>query len=768
MKSKILVFVAMLALLVPILIAPTGAAASNAGGRGTPDQIEVLSVLWNDVFIVQYAVKFGLSNAGEQAGFFVCTTLEIYSEGILIDTVGQQCDPLGVPEGAEKIGKGMILIDPQYIPWDRNGGTFRGTVDVIVATEIMNPSGKTIGQGSSLTTIPDINTDTVSGTAAAGAPIIGTVNIRGADGYTSFSAIEADGSFTVDVSALTPPFILWAEGVANGESVCVYSTIDGPGTANVTPATDLIMALALDEDPEVVYTQDPNAAAPDQDAIDEGIQTICEKLEIIYETLEIEGPCDPITEEFVGDGTGFDEVLDIVDMDIVDTDQDGTSESIQIVDKTSEEIIYEQNIITDEITIELLPDDIEGLITEAETDLDAIKAVFDKIEELYATSAPSLETLQQELRPLMADDLLDEACGPDDMIVSWANGEDGPPVGFTVDSVSIIRPMKDQVFEEVIIEEETYTFIRVGTTIEEYGDHEEGLWVAFTASVGNRSESGIVWSFVKDDDEWKLYGNRNPFMVGGDVESQAVLHKDPNDPTGTIYSGLELWTSDVGNLAQTNFGINCFIVYNNDEPQVEDMILAMHKNDDPQTSYYISSFTPSYDSVFYTEQDGLVIDDLTNPDFLFLGETFEIEQVGEIWVITITPRHIWMDRLNAPPIKGEDLVEEDFPDITDPETDTFDDLGIFNIPGEVTVSWINPPGMLTDSVALNWSDEDDWIGMSKDNPAEDDPTLDWEDWTSDIFDTTPTTVSDIIWASIIVSNSDQFNRDFETRIEVWE
>jgi len=40
----------------------------------------------------------------------------------------------------------------------------------------------------------------IYGVAASGAPIVGTVNIKGANGKVSMSAIKADGSFTGNCS----------------------------------------------------------------------------------------------------------------------------------------------------------------------------------------------------------------------------------------------------------------------------------------------------------------------------------------------------------------------------------------------------------------------------------------------------------------------------------------------------------------------------------------------------------------------------------------
>ena len=60
---------------------------------------------------------------------------------------------------------------------------------------------------------------TVSGTAAAGAPIIGTVTIKDSTTPTALQktvTIEADGKYTVDVSDMKAPYMVRADGYVGG------------------------------------------------------------------------------------------------------------------------------------------------------------------------------------------------------------------------------------------------------------------------------------------------------------------------------------------------------------------------------------------------------------------------------------------------------------------------------------------------------------------------------------------------------------------------
>ncbi|SNB45366.1 hypothetical protein [Geobacter sp. DSM 9736] len=77
---------------------------------------------------------------------------------------------------------------------------------------------------------------TVSGVAATGAPVSGTAFLKDAAGSPEMTtSINArNGVFSFDVSGKTPPFLLRAGSL--------YSMSGGPGTANINPLTNLIVA----------------------------------------------------------------------------------------------------------------------------------------------------------------------------------------------------------------------------------------------------------------------------------------------------------------------------------------------------------------------------------------------------------------------------------------------------------------------------------------------------------------------------------------------
>ena len=100
------------------------------------------------------------------------------------------------------------------------------------------------GGGSSTPAVSKV----ISGTAAAGAPIVGYVSVRdssiNSQPVLTNVPIAADGSYTVNVAGLTPPFAFLATGTVGGTNVSLYSaatSADVGGTINITPFTNLML-----------------------------------------------------------------------------------------------------------------------------------------------------------------------------------------------------------------------------------------------------------------------------------------------------------------------------------------------------------------------------------------------------------------------------------------------------------------------------------------------------------------------------------------------
>jgi len=82
----------------------------------------------------------------------------------------------------------------------------------------------------------------VTGVAAAGAPLVGTVSLKDSSlpAQERSAAISADGSFRIDLSGLQAPFLLRASSAAR----TLYSFASAGGVANINPLSSLAVTLA--------------------------------------------------------------------------------------------------------------------------------------------------------------------------------------------------------------------------------------------------------------------------------------------------------------------------------------------------------------------------------------------------------------------------------------------------------------------------------------------------------------------------------------------
>ena len=180
----------------------------------------------------------------------------------------------------------------------------------------------------------DSSSATVSGVAATGKPMIGTVTLKDSTGeVVGPQAIGADGTFSFDVTGLIPPFYIRAED--SGTSEVLYSVSMESGTGNVNPLTNLIVAAAAGvDDPADVYDKLLPISETDLDTAVGDIQDVLAVLLDDYEADNV----DPLTDPFTI-GQGLDLFFDKVDVDVdngvvtfKDKDTDGLLCETEIVD----------------------------------------------------------------------------------------------------------------------------------------------------------------------------------------------------------------------------------------------------------------------------------------------------------------------------------------------------------------------------------------------------------------------------------------------------
>ena len=124
------------------------------------------------------------------------------------------------------------------------------------------PTGSGTGSGSTGGTTGGTTTvaQTITGTAATGSPLAGAaVTVQDSAGKTAKGTSAADGTFSIAVTGMTPPFMLVAIPVSGSNLYSVLPAMDmavaNSQNVNITPVTTLVMyELNAGADPATMYT----------------------------------------------------------------------------------------------------------------------------------------------------------------------------------------------------------------------------------------------------------------------------------------------------------------------------------------------------------------------------------------------------------------------------------------------------------------------------------------------------------------------------------
>lgn len=244
------------------------------------------------------------------------------------------------------------------------------------------------------TSVPTLST-VISGVTYGGGPLIGRVEITDSFGQMRGTPINADGTYKVDVSGMTGPFIVRADGTVAGVSVTYYSAgtqEDVGGTINVTPFTNLILSNIagtaitpylsdVNNIPRFASTLNPLIIRQTQDALFAMVQPIFVQLGIT-ETVDL------MSTVFKIDDSGLSTFMNLVK---VEYDSSTASAKLQ-------NLITQANLASIDVTkpissVPIPQSSYADFSSSTTTDLQAIASVLRQIENLFASSLPTLEVL---------------------------------------------------------------------------------------------------------------------------------------------------------------------------------------------------------------------------------------------------------------------------------------------------------------------------------------------------------------------------------------
>lgn len=237
------------------------------------------------------------------------------------------------------------------------------------------------GGGGGGTPVPAASV--ISGTAAAGAPIIGQVTVKDAKGTMRTKDIQADGRYSLDVSGLIAPFVFRAQGQVGGRGVILVSaatSADINGNINITPFTDLIVANMAGQLASS-YFDTPTFSTLTAAELNAAKDTLTQRLLPILSNLGVTSGFDLLRSAFSANHTGIDAVMDVVRVTV-----DPATNTALIQDLVNSTQISDNLLSQTDNTV--LPAPIIAL-GGAVTDLQAIEAQLAAFSTLFASAIPA-------------------------------------------------------------------------------------------------------------------------------------------------------------------------------------------------------------------------------------------------------------------------------------------------------------------------------------------------------------------------------------------
>jgi hypothetical protein len=235
----------------------------------------------------------------------------------------------------------------------------------------------------------------ISGVAAGGAPIIGNVEITDQFGVKRGTPINDDGTYKVDVSGMTGPFILKAHGTIAGVSVTYFSAAtpaDVGGTINVTPFTDLLLSSITGKLVNLYLLDESKipalAASLTAEKINQTQDVLFAKLRPILIKLGVTETIDLIRTVFKADHTGLDALMDLVKVEYNTDTAVATLRNMITQDKMAEINVQQPITVTP-----IPPSSYEGINLEAANDVKEIGEALKRLENLFARGLPTSDML---------------------------------------------------------------------------------------------------------------------------------------------------------------------------------------------------------------------------------------------------------------------------------------------------------------------------------------------------------------------------------------
>lgn len=301
--------------------------------------------------------------------------------------------------------------------------TFRKTTitaacAAVLLTACGGGGGSTASTASTGGTAPTV---TISGIAAAGAALVGTVTVKDSTGKTKTVSIGPGGGYSVDVTDMTAPFVFRAEGSVGGRTYVIHSAAtDASKTVNVTPLTDLIVANIAGQI-AANFFDNPDAKKLTPAVLAEQQTALRERLQSVLTALGVDAAVDLLHTQFTANNSKLDAALDVLRVSV-----DPATNLATITNVITQETI-EDNLASTTDATKLT--DITNVATGL-TDLQAIVATMKTFSDLFAAGLPTESQVLALLHPdflhqdQVGADFAAEASGmPENLGIKFTNVE---------------------------------------------------------------------------------------------------------------------------------------------------------------------------------------------------------------------------------------------------------------------------------------------------------------------------------------------------------
>jgi hypothetical protein len=274
------------------------------------------------------------------------------------------------------------------------------------ACTVTNSAGNIGGANVTNITVTCANRPIIAGVVAVGTPLVGSVTVKDATGATRTAPIGVNGSYSVNVEGMTAPFMVRAEGSADGRTYVIHSAAlaaDLGGNINVTPLTDLAIANIAGQIASA-YFDAGNFASLTTEALNAEINLLRTRLLPVLQALGVDASIDLLRSRFTPNESALDAALDVLRVTVNPALHLATITNVVTLQQIQDDIAVPAST---EVNPPVM--DGTGNLNTAGTDLAAIETAVANFGALFANGLPSAATIEAALSPTFFNEDVDRA-----------------------------------------------------------------------------------------------------------------------------------------------------------------------------------------------------------------------------------------------------------------------------------------------------------------------------------------------------------------------